>query len=113
MCECNPVGREKMRHGKDKSCNISQCTAAVQSRDPDALYQVTRGPCTCGYIWQTCTRPLHIQAVDTLAECLEKAKQHISALSTALSIIRLDPASAVVSIIVQREQWQQLIRLTS
>ncbi|KXX73115.1 Protein DIA2 [Madurella mycetomatis] len=95
MCECNQAGGEKMRHGKDKSCNISQCAAAVQSRDPDALYQVARGPCSCGYIWQSCTRPLHIQAVDALAGCLGKAEQHISALSTALSIIRLDPASAV------------------
>ncbi|GAB1313877.1 hypothetical protein MFIFM68171_04087 [Madurella fahalii] len=95
MCECNPAGREKTRHGKDKSCNISQCAAAVQGRDPDALYQVAKGPCACGYTWPSCTRPLHIQALDALAECLEKAKQHTSALSTALSIIRLDPASAV------------------
>ncbi|KAL2131833.1 hypothetical protein VTI74DRAFT_4577 [Chaetomium olivicolor] len=95
MCPCNSATSSANRHGKDKSCNISQCTVAVQSKDSDALYQVASKPCTCGYAWPSCTRPLHAVALDALAVCLVKADQIVSAFSTALSIIRLDPASAV------------------
>ncbi|KAK0635317.1 hypothetical protein B0T17DRAFT_38050 [Bombardia bombarda] len=90
MCPCSPAS-----HGKDKSCNILQCAAAVKDADPDALYHVARGPCSCGFQWPSCTRPLHIQAVDTLAECLERARHYLAAFSTALGLVRLDPASAV------------------
>jgi hypothetical protein len=71
--------------------------AAVKS-DPDALYQVTKGPCACGYSWPSCTRPLHVLALDALADCLDKAGQYTGAFSVALATIRLDPASAVVSL---------------
>ena len=91
MCACNPAS-----HGKDKSCNISQCILAIQDTDPDALYRVATGPCSCGFVWPSCTRPLHLQAVDTLAECLEKTGHYAPAFSTALGLIRLDPASAIV-----------------
>lgn len=92
MCPCSPAS-----HGKDKSCNISQCIAAVRGSDsdPDSLYRVAIGPCSCGFKWPSCTRPLHLEAVDTLAACLEKAKRYTAAFSTALGLIRLDPASAI------------------
>ncbi len=98
MCPCDPAGSGKSRHGKDKACHISQCVAAATSKDPEALRQVARGPCACGYSWPACSRPMHVMAQDALAECLEKADQHVSAFSTALSTVRLDPASAVVSL---------------
>lgn len=97
MCPCDPAGSGKTRHGKDKTCCISQCVAAVKDKDPNALYKVATGPCACGYTWPTCTRPLHVQSLDALAECLEKGEQYVSAFATALSIIRLDPGTAVVS----------------
>jgi hypothetical protein len=100
MCPCDPAGSGKTRHGKDKACHISQCVAAVCLNDPEALRQVAQSPCACGYSWPACSRPLHVPALDALAECLEKAGQHVSAFSTALSIVRLDPASAVVSFAV-------------
>lgn len=96
MCQCRE--KERSRHGKDRSCNISQCTAAILSEDRDALYQVANRPCACGYAWPSCTGAPHVLALDALAECLYKAEQHVAAFSTALGIIRLDPASAVVSI---------------
>lgn len=71
---------------------------AVKADDPDALRQVAKGPCTCGYLWPSCSNPLHALALDQLASCLDKAKQYTAALSTALSIVRLDPTSAVVSL---------------
>ncbi|KAK4241638.1 hypothetical protein C8A03DRAFT_30221 [Achaetomium macrosporum] len=95
MCPCDPAGNGNARHGKDKSCNISQCIDAVRSDDCGALYRVAKGPCACGYSWPSCIRPEHAIALDALAECLDKAGQHVSAFSTALGIIRLDPASAV------------------
>ncbi|KAK4153205.1 hypothetical protein C8A00DRAFT_43831 [Chaetomidium leptoderma] len=95
MCQCNPAGNGKTRHGKDKSCHISQCIGAVNSKDADALYKVAKIPCACGYSWPSCVRPLHMMALDALAECLDKAEQHTSAISTSLAMIRLDPASAV------------------
>ncbi|KAL2175794.1 uncharacterized protein P884DRAFT_205071 [Thermothelomyces heterothallicus CBS 202.75] len=95
LCPCDPAGNGKQRHGKDKSCNISQCMAALKSNDPDALYQVAKGPCTCGYPWPSCSIPTHAVALDALADCLFKAEQHTAALSTALATIRLDPTSAV------------------
>ncbi|KAK3309131.1 uncharacterized protein B0T15DRAFT_509519 [Chaetomium strumarium] len=95
MCPCDPAGSGKTRHDKDKSCNISQCIDAVRSDNPGALYEVAKRPCACGYSWPSCTRIEHAIALDALAECLTKAGQHVSAFSTALSIIRLDPASAV------------------
>ncbi|KAK4122508.1 hypothetical protein N657DRAFT_622045 [Parathielavia appendiculata] len=95
MCVCDPAGNGKMRHGKDKSCNISQCLAAIKSKDADALYRVSKVPCACGYVWPSCSHQAHLLALDALAECLEKAEQHVSAFSTALTMIRLDPTSAV------------------
>ncbi|KAL2157110.1 hypothetical protein VTH06DRAFT_7025 [Thermothelomyces fergusii] len=95
LCPCEPAGNGKQRHGKDKSCNISQCMAAVKSHDPDALYQVARGPCACGYSWPSCSIPMHAVALDGLADCLFRAEQYTAALSTALATIRLDPTSAV------------------
>ncbi|KAK3328322.1 hypothetical protein B0T19DRAFT_187122 [Cercophora scortea] len=89
QCPCAPAA-----HGKEKSCNISQCTAAVQSSDPDALYNVASGPCRCGFSWPRCTRSVHIEALDTLADCLARTNHYVAAFSTALGIIRLDPASA-------------------
>ncbi|KAK3360259.1 hypothetical protein B0T25DRAFT_125884 [Lasiosphaeria hispida] len=90
VCPCSPT-----THGKDKSCNIFQCTLAVRSTDPGALFEVANSSCSCGKRWPSCTRSLHIQAVDTLTECLEKAKRHVAAFSTALGLIRLDPTSPV------------------
>ncbi|KAL2018009.1 hypothetical protein VTK56DRAFT_1389 [Thermocarpiscus australiensis] len=92
LCPCEPAGNGKARHGKDKSCHISQCIAAVQG-DPDTLYRVAQSPCACGYSWPSCTQHLHALALDTLAACLQRAEQYVSAFSTALSVIRLDPAS--------------------
>lgn len=98
MCPCDPGGNGKQRHRKDKSCNILQCMAALKSNDPDALYRVAQGPCACGYSWQSCTLPQHAVALDALADCLFRANQYTAALSTALATVRLDPASAVVSL---------------
>lgn len=98
MCKCNPGANGKPRHPKDKSCNISQCMAAVRSKDPDRLYRVAKSRCACDYAWPSCTRPLHARALDTLADCLSRADQHVSALSTALAVVRLDPGSAIVSL---------------
>jgi hypothetical protein len=97
MCPCDPAGNGKTRHAKDKSCNIAQCVAAIKSKDRDALYEVAKVPCACGFVWPSCSRQLHLLALDALAECLEKAEQFVSAFSTALSMVRLDPTSAVVS----------------
>ncbi|KAK3301379.1 uncharacterized protein B0H64DRAFT_383357 [Chaetomium fimeti] len=94
-CPCEPAGEGKLRHAKDKACHIAQCMLAVNSGDPFALYQVANTPCTCGYRWLSCTRPLHAVALDALADCLDKAGQYIAAFATALATIRLDPASAV------------------
>ncbi|KAK4104314.1 hypothetical protein N658DRAFT_493816 [Parathielavia hyrcaniae] len=95
MCACDPAGNGKARHPKDKSCNISQCVAAVKSKDANALFDVTKVPCVCGYVWPSCSHELHLVALDALAECLEKAEQYVSAFSTALSMVRLDPTSAM------------------
>ncbi|KAM7195442.1 hypothetical protein V8F20_007501 [Naviculisporaceae sp. PSN 640] len=92
LCPCRPAS-----HGKDKSCNISQCIRAVRDSetDPDSFYRIVTGPCSCGFKWPSCTRPLHLEAVDTLAACLEKAKRYAAAFSTTLGLIRLDPASPI------------------
>ncbi|KAK3904146.1 hypothetical protein C8A05DRAFT_42725 [Staphylotrichum tortipilum] len=97
MCPCSPSGAgTQARHGKDKSCHIQQCVTALKKEDhPDALYQVAKCPCACGYSWPACPRLSHASALDTLVECLDKAEQHLSAFSTALSVIRLDPTSAI------------------
>ncbi len=102
MCSCEPAGGGKTRHGKEKSCHISQCVAAVRHKDPDALYQAAQVPCVCGYSWPACSRRLHMLALDALADCLEKGGQHVSAFSTALGMVRLDPASPVVSLEAHR-----------
>ncbi|KAL2264709.1 hypothetical protein VTJ83DRAFT_7219 [Remersonia thermophila] len=95
MCPCHPNGAAPSRHPKDKSCHISQFLKALENPNLDILHEVARTPCPCGYAWPSCTRPQHAVALDTLAECLEKAGQYVSAFSTALSIVRLDPASAI------------------
>ncbi|KAL1842012.1 hypothetical protein VTJ49DRAFT_6178 [Mycothermus thermophilus] len=95
MCPCHPHGAAPSRHPKDKSCHISQFLKALENPNLDILYEVAQAPCPCGYIWPSCTRPQHAVALDALAECLDKAGQHVSAFSTALSIVRLDPTSAV------------------
>ncbi|KAM7211463.1 hypothetical protein V8F06_013144 [Rhypophila decipiens] len=92
LCPCKPIS-----HGKDKSCNISQCISAVRKSDsdPDVFYRVVSGPCSCGFRWPVCSRPLHLEAVDTLAACLEKAQRFSAAFSTALGLIRLNPSSGI------------------
>jgi hypothetical protein len=97
MCPCNPAASQQTAHQKDTTCSISQCIAAVKSDDTDALDEAVRGPCACGYSWPTCTRPLHALALDAQAERLEKIERYVGAFSTALALVRLDPASAVVS----------------
>ncbi|KAK1750616.1 hypothetical protein QBC47DRAFT_393890 [Echria macrotheca] len=92
LCACSPSSN---KHPKDKSCNILQCIKAVNSPSIDALRIVTTGPCTCGTIWPACTAPLHAEAVDELAGCLEKAGKWEAALSVALGLVRLDFASAI------------------
>ncbi len=106
MCPCSAnADGGQARHGKDKTCNVHQWVAALDHEDdPDALYLVSQGPCACGYAWPGCAYPLHAVALDALAECLEKAGQHLSAFSTALSIIRLNPISSVVSFVWTRRQ---------
>ena len=69
---------------------------AVQSPDPDALYHAVRTACPCGFAWPSCPQSLHAQAVDEMAECLERTKRYAAAFSTALGLIRLDPASPMV-----------------
>ncbi|KAK4219128.1 hypothetical protein QBC37DRAFT_151475 [Rhypophila decipiens] len=92
LCPCKPIS-----HGRDKSCNISQCISAVRKSDsdPDVFYRVASGPCSCGFRWPVCSRPLHLEAVDTLAACLEKAQRFSAAFSTALGLIRLNPSSGI------------------
>jgi hypothetical protein len=97
MCPCNPAANQQTTHQKDTTCNISQCIAAVKSDDDDALDKAVRGPCGCGYSWPTCTRLLHALALDAQAERLEKMERYVGAFSSALALVRLDPASAVVS----------------
>ncbi|KAL2261321.1 hypothetical protein VTK26DRAFT_4393 [Humicola hyalothermophila] len=92
-CRCSPAG--KARHQKDKSCNIQQCLTALRSKNLGALYKVAKNPCVCGYEWPSCDFLPHARALDMLAERLKSSGQYVSALSTALSIIRLDPASCV------------------
>ncbi|KAK3373441.1 hypothetical protein B0T24DRAFT_623163 [Lasiosphaeria ovina] len=88
-CQCAPT-----THGKDKSCNMLQCIEAANNPDrPDALVIVAKSPCSCGFSWPSCADPLHIKAVDLLAECLERAGHYAAAFSTGLGLIRLDPAS--------------------
>ncbi|KAJ4306116.1 hypothetical protein N0V88_000912 [Collariella sp. IMI 366227] len=94
LCPCH-ASDGKARHGKDKSCHISQCITAVQGKERSALYQVAGRPCACGYSWPSCPRQLHALALDALADCLAKADQFVSAFSTGLSIVRLDPVSPV------------------
>ena len=100
MASSSSSSSSSSSHGKDKACHISQCVKAVRELkrddgDPDALYCVATSPCSCGFKWPACSLPLHAQAVDTLCECLEKAEKHVAAFSTALGLIRLDPASAI------------------
>jgi hypothetical protein len=109
MCPCEPAGEGKQRHAKDKSCHIAQCMGAVNSDEPFALYEVAQGLCTCGYRWPSCGRQLHAKALDALADCLDKAEQYVAAFATALAIIRLDPASAVVSIMGIRRRGRLLL----
>ncbi|KAK3325226.1 hypothetical protein B0H66DRAFT_114780 [Apodospora peruviana] len=90
MCPCTPTS-----HGKDKSCNILQCIRALRDPDPESLWRMVAGPCSCGFVWPSCTNPLHLEAVDILANCLEKTKHYAAAFSTALGLVRLDPASAI------------------
>ena len=98
MCPCEPAGEGKQRHPKDKSCHIAQCMEAVNSGEPFALYEVAQSLCRCGYRWPSCHRQLHAKALDALADCLDKAEQYVAAFAVALATIRLDPASAVVSV---------------
>jgi len=87
-----PCGQSAM-HPRDKSCNILQCTQAVRNDDFD---KVGCNECKCGFIWPSCTRPSHIEAVDLLADCSVKADRHAAAFSIALGLIRLDPSSPAV-----------------
>ena len=97
MCPCHPAANQQAAHQKDTTCSISQCIVAVKSDDADALDKAVRGPCACGYSWPTCTHSLHALALDAQAERLEKMERYVGAFSTALALVRLDPASAVVS----------------
>ncbi|KAK3403193.1 hypothetical protein B0T20DRAFT_400264 [Sordaria brevicollis] len=86
-CPCKPGS-----HGPNKACHISQCVAAVYEESPDALYRAAREPCPCGFVWPSCTDVFHICGLDHLAYSLDKEGKHVAAFSTALGLIRLDPA---------------------
>ncbi|KAJ4419034.1 hypothetical protein N0V85_001206 [Neurospora sp. IMI 360204] len=62
---------------------------------PDALYRAAKEPCPCGFVWPSCTDLFHIRAVDSLADSLDKQEKHVAAFSTALGLIRLDPAHPI------------------
>lgn len=95
MCPCHPAGNPPPRHKKDKSCHISHFIQALDKPDPEILFDTAKAPCPCGYVWPSCARQQHALALDALAQCLEQADQLVSAFSTALSIINLDPTSAI------------------
>jgi len=76
----------------------------MEEDDLEALDNVAHGPCACGYKWPSCVLPTHALVLDALAECLDKAEQHLSAFSTALSTIRLNSRSAIVSLVRTRSQ---------
>jgi hypothetical protein len=95
MCPCHPAGNPPPRHKKDKSCHISHFIQALDNPDPEILFDTAKAPCPCGYVWPSCARQQHALALDALAQCLDQADQLVSAFSTALSIINLDPTSAI------------------
>ncbi|KAK0670522.1 hypothetical protein QBC41DRAFT_301414 [Cercophora samala] len=94
LCSCNKSGTKQARHGKDKSCHLKQFVNGVWSKDLDAVYDVAKGPCSCGFVWPSCSSPEHLEALDLLTECLETEGHYISALATGLGLIRLRPTSA-------------------
>ncbi|ESA42542.1 hypothetical protein NCU10476 [Neurospora crassa OR74A] len=89
-CPCKPGS-----HGNNKACHISQCVTAVYEESPDALHRAATEPCSCGFVWPSCTDLFHIRAVDSLADSLDKQEKHVAAFSTALGLIRLDPAHPI------------------
>ncbi|CCC11278.1 unnamed protein product [Sordaria macrospora k-hell] len=90
LCPCKPGS-----HGNNKACHISQCVTAVYEESPDALYRAAKEPCPCGFVWPSCIDLFHIRAVDALADSLDKQEKHVAAFSTALGLIRLDPAHPI------------------
>lgn len=56
--------------------------------------KVAGSPCSCGYSWPRCTSSKHIEALDRLADVQQQDEQWISAIATAMGLIRLDPTSA-------------------
>lgn len=88
-----PCGKSTQHHPRDKSCHIREQTQAVRAF---RFTPVGVPKCPCGFIWPTCIRPAHIDAVDVQAECSVKAGRHAAAFSIALGLIRLDPFSPAV-----------------
>ncbi|KAK4178317.1 hypothetical protein QBC36DRAFT_234709 [Triangularia setosa] len=94
LCGCNKSNTKQARHGKDKSCHLKQFVNAARSKDPDAIYDVAKTPCSCGFAWPSCSSPKHLEVVDLLTECLETDGHYASALATGLGLVRLRPTSA-------------------
>ncbi|KAK4201655.1 hypothetical protein QBC40DRAFT_264080 [Triangularia verruculosa] len=94
LCRCNKNSTKQARHGKDKSCHLKQFVNGARSKDPDAIYEVAKTPCSCGFAWPSCSSPKHLEAVDLLTECLETDGHYASALATGLGLVRLRPSSA-------------------
>ncbi|KAK0745351.1 hypothetical protein B0T21DRAFT_345419 [Apiosordaria backusii] len=94
LCRCNKNNTKQARHGKDKSCHLKQFVNGARSKDPDAIYDVAKTPCSCGFAWPSCSCPEHLKAVDLLTECLETDGHYASALATGLGLVRLRPSSA-------------------
>ncbi|KAK4456913.1 hypothetical protein QBC42DRAFT_301614 [Cladorrhinum samala] len=88
--DCNSQGR----HAKEKGCHIRQCARAVRSSDPAEMRLVADQPCLCGYSWPRCTSSTHMEALDRLADVQLQDEQWISAIATAMGMIRLDPTHA-------------------
>ena len=93
-CGC-PMGGNHLK--TTRTCNIVECVTAVQGDDLGALSALHENPCSCGFDWSACEQPLHAETVDKLAECLEEATLYTRAIQAGFYLVRLDPASPVVS----------------
>jgi hypothetical protein len=93
-CGC---GSSDLHLGK-RACNLGQCVRAIIRSDNDAFEATARGPCSCGFVWPSCARSLHAEAIDELAKCLEQAGRLAAAFSVALGLIRMNLASPIVSL---------------
>ncbi|KAK0614265.1 hypothetical protein B0T14DRAFT_570217 [Immersiella caudata] len=79
-------------HLSKRACNLAQGVRAVIRSDNEAFETTARSPCSCGYVWPSCSRSLHAEAIDELAKCLEQAGRLTAAFSVALGLIRMNPA---------------------